>query len=276
MRTLVAFVPVLHEGYRKFFTKYDGPKELYILGLDLTQSYKPLTKEIRQLDPALMQKALEALGIFERVVILDVAGAQALNVEGKEIILPDEDISESVALTYFPKAHIVYDSIFLRWDKKNAEAEKELQPDRRVTKDEFHREVMHRAESEALKSSDNWRHVGAALVKDGDIITVVHNHHIPSDHSPYVNGDPRSNWSRGVNMELATGFHAEASIIADAAKRGISLEGADLYVTVFPCPPCSKLIAYSGIKTLYCAGGNSVLDAESVMKSRGVEIVYVE
>ncbi|MEK7530774.1 MAG: deaminase [Patescibacteria group bacterium] len=276
MRTLVAFVPVLHEGYRKFFTKYDGPKELYILGTTLTHTYKPLTKEIRQLEPVLMQKAVAALGIFERVEILEESNVQAFNAVSRDIILPDEDISRAVAEQYFGNAKITFDSIFLRWDKKNAEAEKVPQPDRRVTKDEFHREVMQRAETEALKSSDNWRHVGAALVKDGQIITVVHNHHLPSEHSPYVNGDPRSNWSRGVNMELATGFHAEASIIADAAKRGISLEGADLYVTVFPCPPCSKLIAYSGIKTLYCAGGNSILDAEEVMKSRGVEIVFVE
>ncbi|MEN9389975.1 MAG: hypothetical protein RLZZ283_75 [Candidatus Parcubacteria bacterium] len=276
MKTLVAFVPVLHEGYRTFFTKHEGPKELYILGKSLTNTYKPLTKEIRQLDPALMQKAIEALGIFERVEILEESNVEVLASSGHEIIFADEDISRQVAEKYFTNANVVFDSIFLRWDKKNAEAEKELQPDRRVTKDEFHREVMRRAESEALKSSDNWRHVGAALVKDGQIITVVHNHHVPSEHSPYVNGDPRSNWSRGVNMELATGFHAEASIIADAAKRGISLEGADLYVTVFPCPPCSKLIAYSGIKTLYCGGGNSILDAEEVMKSRGIEIVYVE
>ena len=49
-----------------------------------------------------------------------------------------------------------------------------------------------------------------------------------------------------------------------------------MYVTVFPCPPCAKLIAYSGIKRLYCGGGYAVLDGEEVLKSNGVEIYFVE
>lgn len=276
MKTLVAFVPVLHEGYRRFFTKQDGAKELFILGHTLTDTYKPLTKEIRQLDPALMKKAVEALGIFDRVEVLEESNIAELNTKDKEIILPREDISEMVAEKYFGDAQVSYDSIFLRWDKKNAEEEKAIQPDKKITTDEFHRRMMAAAEDESLKSADNWRHVGALIVKDAKILFIAHNRHLPAEQSPYVNGDPRSNWSRGVNMELATGFHAEASMIAGAARRGIALEGAEMYVTVFPCPPCSKIIAYSGIKTLYCGGGNSVLDAEEVMKARGIEIVYVE
>jgi dCMP deaminase len=49
-----------------------------------------------------------------------------------------------------------------------------------------------------------------------------------------------------------------------------------LYVTVFPCPPCAKLIAYSGIKNVYCGGGYGVLDGEDILKSRGVKVFFVE
>lgn len=276
MRTLVAYVPVLHEGYRRFFTKYEGPKELYLFGPEITTQYKPLKKEIRELEPALMQKALESLGIFDRVVALDEAGARALNSSTNEIVLPDEDVSRDVAQKYFPDAKVVFDSIFLRWDKKNSKEEKSVVPDEQITRDEFHRQVMAQAEKESEKSSDIWRHVGAAIVKNGEVVLVAYNRHLPSPHSPYVNGDPRGNWSQGIEMELATGFHAEASIVAEAARRGIGLEGADLYVTVFPCPPCSKIVAYSGIKNLYVGGGNSILDAEDVIKSRGIKIIFVE
>jgi len=276
MKTLVAYVPVLHEGYRRFFESHSDAQKLFILGTDLTDEYKPLTKEIRQLKPELMKQAVAALGIFEEVEVLNESMARTLNVPGNSIVFPREDISEMVAQKYFPDVDVSYDSVFLRWDKKNAEEEKGVQPEERITREEFHRRVMEQAAEDAEKSSDIWRHVGAAIVKDGEVVLVAHNHHLPSEHSPYVNGDPRGNWSRGVNMELATGFHAEASIIAEAAKRGISLEGADLYVTVFPCPPCSKLVASSGIKTLYCGGGNSILDAEEVMRGMGVKIVYVE
>ncbi len=273
---LVAYVPVLHEGYRKFFTKYDGPKDLYIFGPDITAEFPQLAKEIRQLEPALMQKAIEALGIFEKVEVLDVAGAKVLNTKNSEVILPDEDVSRELAEKYFPDAHKTFDPIFLRWDKHNAQKEKEVMPDRRITKDEFHRNVLKQAEQEAEKSSDIWRHVGAAIVKNGEVVLTAYNKHPLSPHSPYTSGDPRGNWGRGEHMELATFLHAEAGIIAEAAKRGLVLEGADMYTTVFPCPPCAKIVAYSGIKNLYCGGGNAILDAEDVLKSKGIKIIFVE
>ncbi|MDO8517993.1 MAG: deaminase [bacterium] len=276
MKTLVAYVPVLHEGYRKFFTTYNGPKELYIFGPEITAEFPQLAKEIRQLEPVLMQKAIEALGIFEKVEILNVASARTLNTKEMEVVLPDEDVSRELAQKYFPDAQKIFDPIFLRWDKHNASKERQLMPDAHITKEEFHRSIIKQAEKEAEKSSDIWRHVGAAIVKNGEVVLTAYNKHLPSPHSPYANGDPRSNWSRGEQMELATGFHAEASIIAEAARRGLALDGADMYTTVFPCPPCAKIVAYSGIKNLYCGGGNSILDAEEVLKSKGVKIIFVE
>jgi dCMP deaminase len=49
-----------------------------------------------------------------------------------------------------------------------------------------------------------------------------------------------------------------------------------MYVTTFPCPPCAKMIAFSGVKKLYYAGGYGVLDGEAIMKSKGVEIIFVD
>jgi dCMP deaminase len=276
MRTLVAYVPVLHEGYRRFFEIHKGPKELFIFGPQITAEFEWLRKEIRELDPVLMQKSIEALGIFEKVEVLTKVKAKKLNSAQTHVSLPDEDISRELAQKYFPKAKITFEPIFLRWDKHNASKEKQVMADRHITRGTFHRRILKQAEKEAEKSSDIWRHVGGAIVKRGRVILIAHNRHLPSAHSPYVHGDPRSNWSRGINMELATGFHAEASLIAEAARQGIALAGADMYVTVFPCPPCSKIIAYSGIKNLYVGGGNSILDAEQVMKARGIKIIFVE
>jgi dCMP deaminase len=129
---------------------------------------------------------------------------------------------------------------------------------------------------EAGKSSDWWRHVASAIVKDGKVLLVAHNHHIPSAQTPYIQGDPRSDFQKGVNLELSTAIHSEASLIAQAAEKGISLRGASVYVTTFPCPPCAKLIAYSGIKKVYYSSGYGVLDGESVLKVKGVEIIFVE
>jgi dCMP deaminase len=276
MTTLVAYVPVLHEGYRRFFAKIDGPKQLYIFGPEVTQEFSWLAKEIRQLDPVLMRDAIAALELFESVQVLDIAGADTLNAAGQRIVLPDEDVSRALAQKYLTNAEVVFEPVFLRWDKHNSLAEKPVVPDEMITTDELHRRVLGMAEEESQKSSDIWRHVGAAIAKGGEVLLVCHNTHLPSAHTPYANGDPRNNFHKGDHIELSSAIHAEASLIAEAAKQGIALEGADMYVTVFPCPPCAKLVARSGIQNLYCGGGYGVLDGEEILKSARVKIFFVE
>ncbi|MBD1901782.1 MULTISPECIES: deaminase [Cyanophyceae] len=55
--------------------------------------------------------------------------------------------------------------------------------------------------------------------------------------------------------------HAEANAIAQAAKHGISTDGASIYVTLEPCLSCLKLIISAGIyevfyETPFNTGGN--------------------
>lgn len=276
MRTLVAYVPVLHEGYRKFFTKYKGQKELLLFGPQITAEFPWLKKEIRELDPKEMQRAIGALKIFKRVRLLDKKIAKKLNSPKIDIALPDEDVSREIAQKYFPNARTTFDPIFLRWDKHASQDEKPVLPNDQITSEEFHRHVLHATKEEAKKSSDIWRRVGGAIVKEGEIILIGHNRHIPSQHSPFVHGDPRNNFKKGDHIEIATGFHVEASLVAEAARRGISLEGAAMYVTTFPCPPCAKVVAHSGIKTLYFGSGYGVLDGEDVLKRAGVKLIYVD
>lgn len=45
--------------------------------------------------------------------------------------------------------------------------------------------------------------------------------------------------------------HAEANAIAQAAKHGISCDGASIYVTLEPCLSCLKLIISAGIKEVF-------------------------
>ena len=44
--------------------------------------------------------------------------------------------------------------------------------------------------------------------------------------------------------------HAEQNAIADAARRGVSLQGATAYISHFPCINCAKILASSGIKAI--------------------------
>ncbi len=45
--------------------------------------------------------------------------------------------------------------------------------------------------------------------------------------------------------------HAEANAIAQAAKHGISTDGASIYVTLEPCLSCLKLIISAGIHEIF-------------------------
>lgn len=54
--------------------------------------------------------------------------------------------------------------------------------------------------------------------------------------------------TRVMNLiEFGRSIHGEVSAISEAAKLGIAIQGATMYVTVFPCHLCSRYIIASGI-----------------------------
>jgi dCMP deaminase len=275
-KIVIAYVPVLHEGYRKFFEKHKDADIIYIFGQEIISEFYYLSKEIRQLDPKLIKAALLAWKLKSKVDILTPKILKSFEQKKLAIVIPNEDVTKAIWEKYFPKQQVTLDSIFLRWDKHNAVLEKPVIPDKFLSKNDFDKKMIKLAGEEANKSSDWWRQVGAVVVKNGKVLLTTYNKHVPSEHTPYVNGDPRNAFHKGVHIELSSSFHAEAKLIAEAAQKGISLQGADMYVAVFPCPPCAKLVAHAGIKNLYCAGGYGVLDGEEVLKSKGVKIFFVE
>jgi dCMP deaminase len=274
-KMVIAYIPVLHEGYRRFLSKYCADKPLYIFGESLIEKFDYLYKEVRALEPELIKRSVEAWGICQEVNILELDRVEKLQVKDLEIIAPKEDVIKDFLKEHFPTVSAQFDDVFLRWDKHNYTSQVEITPDMKVSRAEFDKKMMELALGEARGGSDWWRRVGAVIVKDGKVLFAGASRHVPSAHTPYANGDPRNAAHKGVNLELSTGLHAEAGLIAKAAKEGVSLEGAEIYVTTFPCPPCAKLIAYSGIKKMYYASGYGVLDGESILKSQGVEIVLV-
>lgn len=272
---VVAYVPVLHEGYRRFLERHGRDRRCFVPARELYADSRPLAKDIRALDPELVVAALAAWGICSEVALLDAAAAEALAAEGCELILPAEDVSYRLVDRHFPRAPVRYDTAFLRWDATRTVQLLQPAAARAVTGDALARELIDGAVAEAARSVDWWRRVGAAMrLADGRIVTARNAHH-PHELASYAAGDPRSNFSKGVHLELSTAMHAEARLIAEAARRGWATEGADLYVTDFPCPPCAKLVAGAGIRRLYFTAGYAVLDGEDVLREAGVEVVEV-
>lgn len=267
---LIAFVPVLHQGYLEFFSQHGG--ELGILGSDIIAKITPLTRDLRTLDPELMKRAIESLSVMQSVRILSADDLRAL--QGVDVTMPDDEISHHLAAAHQLRA--TFASYFLRWDKMPATANKIPEHHQATNVDELHRMFMRQAQAEARCSADWWRQVGAIVAGDGKTVFAGHNHHLPTDFHLMQNGDPRSNFNAGERIDISTAIHAEASLIARAACDGVSLKGSSMYVTTFPCPNCARLIAKSGIKRVYYAAGYSLLDAEDILKAHDVELIYVE
>jgi dCMP deaminase len=114
------------------------------------------------------------------------------------------------------------------------------------------------------------------VARDGEVLGVAHNAHQPTEYAPYVDGDPRNEFSRGVRADLSTALHAEAALVARAAHDGRSLAGADLYVSTFPCPACARLVAAAGFRRCYVAGAYAVLDGDRILRTAGVELIWVD
>ena len=71
-------------------------------------------------------------------------------------------------------------------------------------------------------------------------------------------------------------IHAEQNAICQAAKRGVSLDGATIYCKLAPCRTCAMLLIASGIKRVvaeykYHAGG----EAEEMLRTAGVTVEYI-
>jgi dCMP deaminase len=270
---VVAYVPVLHEGYWRFFEAHARERPLYLVGRELYADYRPLAKDIRALDPELVAAAVRAWELCSSVAVLDVESAVELAAEGPRITLPAEDISYRLVERFFERCPVRYDTTFLRWDKTRTVQLLEPRPVKRVPPEDAIADIFGAGEGAAATSIDWWRQVGAAIRLPGGEVRSASNAHDPHPLSPYAVGDPRSNLYKGVGYELSTATHAEARLIAEAARDGLSTAGAVLYVTDFPCPPCARLIAAAGIARVYFRTGYAVLDGEAILEAAGVEVL---
>lgn len=137
----------------------------------------------------------------------------------------------------------------------------------RITWDQF---FMAQSHLLALRSTCTRLAVGATIVRDRRIMAGGYNGSISGgehciDHGCYV-----------VDNHCVRTVHAEMNALLQCAKYGITVGGADLYVTHFPCLPCTKSIIQAGISRLYYAQDykNNAYAIELLNKA-GVEIIHV-
>lgn len=112
-----------------------------------------------------------------------------------------------------------------------------------ITWDEY---FMGVAKLSSMRSKDPNSQVGACIVsQDNKILSMGYNGF------PIGCSDDEFPWSREGEPEKTKQLyvtHSELNAILNY--RGGSLEGAKLYVSLFPCNECAKAIIQSGIKTV--------------------------
>jgi dCMP deaminase len=86
--------------------------------------------------------------------------------------------------------------------------------------------------------------VGCVIVSGGQHKNRV----VAAGYNGFLPGAPHTSRVRDGH-EQAT-VHAEQNAISDAARRGIALDGATIYITHFPCINCAKILAASGIRVI--------------------------
>ncbi len=270
---VAAYIPVLHNGYLSFFANHPADV-IYLFDDVLLKETDYIRKDLRAVKPSVMAPLIEAATKIPTKVI---TRSELKGMTGCQWLLPDEDVSHDIAQKYLKDEDISYVPVFLRWDRRNVEGVDLVSDSATVSNSELDKERMTVAYQQAQRSPDIWRNVGAALYsKDGKLLDAAGNLPALSQHTPTADGDPRNVFNRGVGIEMSTFMHAEAKIIAQAAKTGLTLKGTTLYVTTFPCPACAMLVAYSGIKTCYYTEGYAILDGERVMTQNGVKLVKVD
>ena len=69
--------------------------------------------------------------------------------------------------------------------------------------------------------------------------------------------------------------HAEQNAICQAAKRGISIEGATVYTRMTPCRTCAMLLINCGIEKVVCEHKYQLAEeSEQLLAEAGIELVY--
>ena len=104
------------------------------------------------------------------------------------------------------------------------------------------------AQLSALRSKDPNTKVGACIVNQDKRIIGIGYNGFPQGCDDQV--FPWKNTGELLHTKYPYVVHAEANAILNATT---SVKGASIYVTLFPCNECAKLIIQSGIKHIYFA-----------------------
>ena len=104
---------------------------------------------------------------------------------------------------------------------------------------------MNIAREVATRSTCDRKHVGAVIVRGKTILSTGYNGSVKGmSHCDEIGHEME-------NGHCVRTIHAEANAVVQAARNGICIGDAEIYVTASPCYDCFKMIVNAGISAIY-------------------------
>ncbi|MDR7555678.1 MAG: cytidine/deoxycytidylate deaminase family protein [Armatimonadota bacterium] len=141
--------------------------------------------------------------------------------------------------------------------------------------DEYFMRIAHLASS---RSTCRRRRVGAVIVKDRMVLSTGYNDTPRGVPNCGEGGCARcaSAVPSGTGHDTCLCIHAEMNCVIQAAYHGVSINGADIYVTHQPCLTCAKMLLNAGIRRVVFAGDYPDPLARALLEAAGVALERVE
>ena len=144
----------------------------------------------------------------------------------------------------------------------------------RIDKENYYLDI---AETVSERSTCLRRHYGAIIVQSDEVIATGYNG-APSGvpHCLEV-GCLRATLGipSGQRHEICRGIHAEQNVIIQAAVHGISLRGAELFCTTYPCFICAKMLINCGVKRIWVSENYPDDLSKNMLAEAGVEVLHL-
>ena len=140
--------------------------------------------------------------------------------------------------------------------------------DNRIDWDQY---FMTQATLLSLRSTCTRLSVGAVIVRDRRVIAGGYNGSVSGDVHCIDEG------CYLVEGHCVRTIHAEMNAVLQYAKFGVATDGAEVYVTDFPCLQCTKMLLQSGIiKINYLRNYHNDQYAVELLKRKNVEIKQIK
>jgi dCMP deaminase len=134
-----------------------------------------------------------------------------------------------------------------------------------MTRPTWNRYFMQIAHAVAERSTCDRAHVGCVLVRDKRILTTGYNG------SACGLGHCDDIGHLLIDGHCVRTVHAEINAIIQAARHGVSTEGASAVITHFPCLNCAKALINAGIvRIVYANDYRRIAHAATFLKEAGI------